>query len=84
MSQFTQKLDEILNPHFTDGKGVVYSKRLDKAKSQILSAIRESLPEEMYFDNPTLAEFNSNFTDGYNQALTEVERQLLEDNNTIT
>lgn len=52
-----EQVREILKPHFTDGKGVVYSLRLDQALSQIEEIVmgvlgkKQSEDDDHYYES---------------------------------
>lgn len=55
---------------------ILYMLDKDRAAKALRTLLEEVIPEELYFDDPILAEHNKEFTTAYNQALTEVRAAL--------
>lgn len=85
-SELETELDRILDDYRIDRRTSEMAGEIDKAiaeaKEQLkqlilkekLKAVLEVLPEKMVFNDPELAIYNKDFTDGYNSAVDETEQ----------
>lgn len=69
---FQEELRQILLPQYTDGKGVVYSKRLDQALTSIINLVDKELPKKI---EPTSDEFLA-YNHGFNNAVDQMRAKL--------
>lgn len=79
---FQEELRQILLPQYTDGKGVVYSKRLDQALTSIINLVDKELPSKRKDTSAedlragTFRRGDDKYTSGYNQAIDDMRAKL--------